>query len=208
MAKKVDVPSRVIKAAFALAAERGWRELSLADIAEAAKLPLSQVYPVFSSKRAILRAFSQRIDAEVLGDGSLADDWDEDGGSARDRLFDVIMRRFDALVPYKAGLGNLLHDQSRDPLGALCGLEQLGRSMAAMLEMARVPARGPCGALKLKGLAAIYLATLRVWLRDETPDMAKTMAALDGYLRRVEGLVGRLPRRGRGSRAAPRGATA
>ena len=194
MARKADVPERVIKAAFALAAERGWHDLSLAEIAEAAKLPLSQVYPLFPSKAAILRAFSQRIDAEVLGDDSLTEEWDE-AGTARDRLFDVMMRRFDALTPYKAGIGNLLQDQARDPLGALCGLVQLRRSMAAMLEMARLPTGGPCGALRLKGLCAIYLATLRVWLRDETADMAKTMASLDGCLRRVEGLLRNLPGR-------------
>jgi hypothetical protein len=45
------------------------------------------------------------------------------------------------------------------------------------------------GALRAKGLMAINLATLRVWLRDDSADMAKTMAALDGYLRRVESLL-------------------
>ena len=121
MAKKIDVSERVIEAAFKLAAERGWRGLSLAEIAEAAKLPLSQVYPLFPTKEAILRAFSRRIDAEVLGDQSLVEEWDDDG-SARDRLFDVMMRRFDALAPYKTAIGHLLHERSRDPLGALCGL--------------------------------------------------------------------------------------
>ena len=192
MAKKIDVSDRVIQAAFKLAAERGWRALSLAEIAEAAKLPLSRVYPVFPTKQAILQAFSRRIDAEVLGDDTLAEEWD-DAGSARDRLFDVMMRRFDALAPYKAGIGHLLHERTHDPLGALCGLLSLRRSLAAMLEMARLPVQGPCDALRLKGLAAIYLATLRVWLRDESSDMAKTMATLDGYLRRVEGLLRYLP---------------
>ncbi|MEM7226707.1 MAG: helix-turn-helix domain-containing protein [Pseudomonadota bacterium] len=194
MARKVDVSEKIIGAAFKLAAERGWRDLSLAEIAEAAKLPLSQVYPLFQTKEAILRAFSRRIDAEVLGDDSLSEDWDDAEGSARDRLFDVMMRRFDALAPYKPGIGHLLHERTRDPIGALCSLCQLRRSMAAMLEMARLPSQGPCGAVRLKGLSAIYLATLRVWLRDETPDMAKTMATLDGYLRRAEGLLRRLPR--------------
>ena len=77
------------------------------------------------------------------------------------------------------------------------------RSMAAMLETARISSSGVKGLVRTKGLAAIYLATLRVWLRDESPDMAKTMASLDGYLRRVEGLAGRLSgRRAAGSRSA------
>jgi hypothetical protein len=63
--------------------------------------------------------------------------------------------------------------------------------MAAMLEAARVGAGGLKGALRAKGLAGVYLATFRVWLLDDSADMAKTMAALDGYLRRIEGLLRR-----------------
>ena len=102
------------------------------------------------------------------------------------------MRRFDALQPYKAGLGNLLYDEALDPPSALLALRRLQRSMAAMLEAARVSSSGIKGLIRTKGLAAIYLATFRVWLNDESPDMAKTMASLDGYLRRVEGLASRL----------------
>jgi ubiquinone biosynthesis protein COQ9 len=46
--------------------------------------------------------------------------------------------------------------------------------------------------LRLKGLSAIYLSAIRVWLRDDSEDMAKTMAHLDKQLARVDNLVGRL----------------
>jgi hypothetical protein len=39
----------------------------------------------------------------------------------------------------------------------------------------------------------IYLSTLRVWLRDDSTDMAKAMAHLDQRLRQAERLVGYLP---------------
>ena len=192
MVKKADLSKHLIETALGLAAERDWRDLSLAEIAEAAKVPLGKAYQVHPSKQAILDAFSRGIDAEVLADETMEQDWEADHSSARDRLFDVMMRRFDALQPYKAGLGNLLYDEALDPPGALCGLQRLLRSMAAMLETARIPSSGVRGLIRTKGLAAIYLATLRVWLRDDSPDMAKTMASLDGYLRRVEGVAGRL----------------
>jgi AcrR family transcriptional regulator len=192
MVKKADLAKHLIDTALGLAAERGWRDLSLAEIAEAAKVPLGKAYQIYPSKQAILNAFSRGIDAEVLADDTMEEDWESDHSSARDRLFDVMMRRFDALQPYKAGLGNLLYDDARDPPAALCGLQRLLRSMAAMLETARISSSGVTGLIRTKGLAAIYLATLRVWLKDESPDMAKTMASLDGYLRRVEGIAGRL----------------
>jgi AcrR family transcriptional regulator len=188
--RKIDVAERVIDAAMSLAAERGWRELSLAEIAQAAKLPLSEVYPEFTSKQAILGRLMRRVDAAVLAE----EDRDPAQGSARDRLFDVIMRRFDALQPYKAGLGNVIYDQCRDPLAVLCALPRLCGSMALMLESVRLSADGPVGCLRVKGLTAIYLATLRDWLRDDSEDLAKTMASLDRRLTRADGLLGRLPR--------------
>jgi AcrR family transcriptional regulator len=175
----------------------GPRDLSLAEIAEAAKVALGKAYQVYPSKQAILDAFSRGIDAEVLADETMEQDWETDQSSARDRLFDVMMRRFDALQPYKPGLGNLFYDEARDPPAALCGLQRLLRSMAAMLETARISSSGVKGLIRTKGLAAIYLATLRVWFKDDSSDLAKTMASLDGYLRRVEGLAGCLSGRQR-----------
>ena len=186
MVKKADIPGHVIDTAMKLAAERGWRDLSLAEIADAAKLPLSKVYPVFPSKTAILGAFSRRIDAAVLA----AEEAGAREGGAHDRLFDTLMRRFDALRPYREALGNIVCAEAGDPVAALCSLCRLGRSMACMLEAARLSATGLRGALRVKALGLAYLATLRVFLRDDSPDMAATMAALDRNLSRL----GRLAR--------------
>src|SRR5690606_32073688 len=113
---------------------------------------------------------------------------------ARDRLFDVIMRRLDVLQPHKEALGVILRDQLRDPLTTVCGFSRLARSMAVTLEAAGFSTSGIRGVLRLKGLSAVYLSTLRVWLRDDSEDMAKTMAHLDKQLARVDSLVGRLGR--------------
>jgi AcrR family transcriptional regulator len=184
--RTADVPTKIIEAAMKLAAEEGWRDLSLARIAEAAKLPLSKVYPEFPSKQAVLDAFSRRVDARVLAE----EEPEAREGGARDRLFDVLMRRFDALAPYREALGNIVFDQARDPLSALCGLRRMRRSMACMLEAADFSTGGLRGLLRVKALMAAYLATLRVWLRDDSPDMARTMAALDRQLRGLERLAG------------------
>ena len=191
MVKKADIPGHVIDTAMKLAAERGWRDLSLAEIADAAKLPLSKVYPVFPSKTAILGAFSRRIDTAVLEGAEIeAGEAGAREGGAHDRLFDTLMRRFDALRPYREALGNIVCAEAGDPVAALCGLCRLGRSMACMLEAARLSATGLRGALRVKALGLAYLATLRVFLRDDSPDMAATMAALDRNLSRL----GRLAR--------------
>jgi AcrR family transcriptional regulator len=185
-----DVAGEALEAALALAAERAWTDVTLADIARAADLKLSQIYPVYPSKAAILDAFARRIDAEVLEEGieGLED------SPARDRLFDVMMRRFDALEPHRDAVANILADGAASPGTALAGLPQLQRSMAWMLEAAQIPTEGWRGVLRTQGLVGIYLATLRVWLRDDSVDKSKTMAQLDSYLRRIEDLRERLGR--------------
>ena len=183
--KKPDIPDQVIDAALSLAAERGWRDLSLADIAEAAKLPLSKVHPVFASKVAILRGFMRRIDAAVLA----GEEPDAGEGGARDRLFEVLMRRFDALKPHREALGNIVFDQARDPVAAFCGLCRLERSMATMLEAARLSSGGLRGLIRTRALSLAYLAALRVFLSDDSPDLAATMAALDRNLGRLDRLA-------------------
>ncbi len=182
---------RMVDAALALAAERPWHEVSLREIAEASGLPLAEAYRCGASKQAILEAFLRRTDAAVLAEGAVG----PEEGSARDRIFDVLMRRFDALQPHRKALASILLAQTRDPVTALANLAALQRSMTWMLEAAGLEAEGVRGLARTKGLTLLYLATLRTWLRDDSLDLAKTMAALDGYLRRLEGLLRRLPRR-------------
>ena len=173
---------RIIDAALACIARQGWRRLSLADIAAEAGLPILGVYRLYSSKPAILCAFFRRIDEAVLA-APLDSEPDE---RPRDRVFDLLMRRFDALTPYRAALEVLGRELPTDPLAALAAGAGLLRSMRWMLEAAGISGEGLGGVLAVKLTAAVYLATLRVWLRDESPDLAPTMAALDRRLRGIE----------------------
>jgi AcrR family transcriptional regulator len=199
MVKKADIPRHVVDTAMELAAEGRWRELSLSEIAEAAKVPLSAVYQHYSSKHAIVEALMRRIDETVLAQVR----GEDSAEPPRDRLFDVLMMRFEALVPYREAVATLLNEASREPLTAAASLPQLDRSMAWMLEASGLSAAGLRGMARTLGLVAVYLATLRVWLNDDSPDLARTMAALDANLRRVESLLGRLRRGPRSTRAEP-----
>jgi phasin family protein len=144
--KPADPARHVIEVALRLAAERGWAGLALADIAAAAKLRLADLYATYPSKTAILIGLSRQVDRQVLA--GLETGTDE---STRDRLFDLIMKRFDALAPYRDGLSAVARDARRDPLAALCGMGQLARSMALMLEAAGVSSSGLTGTLRTKG---------------------------------------------------------
>lgn len=178
-------PDRILKAAMTLAAERRWRSVSLGEIAEASGASLAQLHAVFPSKSAILDALSEKIDAAVLAGG----DAEIIGEPPRDRLLDVLMRRLEALAEFKPAIGSILRDTMCDPAAALCAGPRLMRSMTWSLEAAGIDSAGLRGRLRAKGLAAVYLSTLRVWLRDDSPDMGPTMSHLDRGLRRAERLA-------------------
>jgi AcrR family transcriptional regulator len=181
-ARPADPESAAIEAALRLAAEKGWARVSLAEVAEASGLKMSELYARFPSKQAILDGLGRQVDREVLE----AVDSEAPEGSARDRLFDVLMRRFDALEAHRDGLKAVLRSTACDPLALLCGAFGLRRSMAAMLEAAGLSASGVAGLLRIKGVSAVYLMTLRAWLGDDSADKAHTMAVLDRALRRAE----------------------
>jgi AcrR family transcriptional regulator len=185
--KKADPSRAILNAALALAAERGWKDLSLFEIAQASGQPMSTVYEIFPSKTAILAGFLRDIEEKAIGD--VTPEEFEPGESARDRLFDLVMRGFDALVPHKKAVGEIVYDVMRDPIAAAAALPHFARTMARTLETAGISSSGLRGLVRVKGLMAICLGTLRSFLRDDTVDMAKTMATLDGYLRRVESVA-------------------
>jgi AcrR family transcriptional regulator len=179
---------KLIDAALALTAERGWRDLTLPQVAVTAGVSLADAYAAFPTKTALMNGLLARTDRQML-----AGEAPDPAENVRDRLFDVIMRRFDALEPHKDAVAAIVDDLPADPLTALAVLPAFGNSMAWTLEMAGVSASGLSGALRIKGLAIIYLTTLRTWLEDDSADAARTMAALDRALRRTETLIHACP---------------
>lgn len=169
-----------------LIAEKGFAEVALRDVAEAAGLGLAELYQVYPDKVALVAAFIAKIDAVVLAGTPTRSDPEE---TARDRLFDAMMRRYDALRPYREALGAIRRAGTRDPMLALAMGPALRRSMAAMLEAASVSSEGLSGALRQNGLLAIHYAVSRVYDKDETIDLSKTMAALDSRLKMAERLA-------------------
>lgn len=192
MVRKADIPDTIVEATLDLIAEKGWQRLSLGDIAARAKLPVSEVWERFESKEAVLDEWLRRLDRRMTEGGP--PDLDE---SPRDRLFEVIMRRFDALQHHREAVRRLLRDGPGDPRLVFSRAASWPRTLRLMLEAAGISTSGASGLLRVEGLAGIHLAVLRTWLRDDSADMARTMAELDKQLRRAETLSSILWRRPR-----------
>ncbi len=179
---------RIIDALMALAGEMRWGDITLPMIAERAGLSLADLRDQFPSKGAILGGFSKRIDRIVL-DGASADML---GEPARERVLDVMMRRLDALAPYKAALREIADAARRDPL-MLAALNQLAiNSWRYMLASADIDTEDELGMVRIQGAAIVFARTLDTWFADEGEDMARTMARLDRELGTGERIMGRL----------------
>lgn len=175
---------KAVDALIGLLAEREWRDVSLPDIAAKAKMSLAELRGVFPSKGAVLAGFVRRIDQAVLAAAA-----ETDGQPARERLFDVVMRRFEALKPYKPAIRSARRGLLSDPLAASAwnGIEVT--SAQWMLAAAGIRESGPYAALKAQGLALIFANVLTTFLDDSDPDLTKTMRELDKQLRRAERVV-------------------
>ena len=167
-----------------LIAEKGFADVALRDVAEAAGLGLAELYRVYPDKVALVAAFLAKIDAEVLAGTPTPQRSRGDGARSAVRRHDAPLRRAQA-VPRGAG-----RDPPRRRRAIPClpwrWDPALRRSMAAMLEAASVPSEGLGGALRQNGLLAIHYAVSRVYDKDETTDLSKTMAALDSRLKTAE----------------------
>jgi AcrR family transcriptional regulator len=173
----------LVKLAFELLAERGWERFSFLELARRAELSLAEVYAELPDRPALLRVLGRRLDREMLG----MDFSELDGLSPRERVFELIMRRLDAMAPYKDGLRTLARKSGRDPMllaSACCNLDRLSRRLVDASALIGGPTMKQ---MARRATAAVYLRTFRVWLDDDTQDMARTLAELDRRLQQAEG---------------------
>jgi AcrR family transcriptional regulator len=183
-----EASARIRQAALDLAAAQPWDQLTLAAIAARAEVSLAELARHYSSKQDILLAFAREIDGALLK--SLETDPVE--GEPHDRVFDVVLRRFELLAPHKAALRSIAAAPAAGPQEWLNLLNATLQSQSWILAAARLEAKGMRGDLQKLGLARIYADALRVWLADDDPGLARTMAALDRKLRDGEALMRRL----------------
>jgi AcrR family transcriptional regulator len=189
---------QLVDAALEEAAVTGWRGLTLDGVATRAGMALGDALLLAPTKYHLFSRFLDRIDRMTLGGLKSPDERDK----VRDRLFEIIMRRFDALNGARDGAKAMISGLIYDPAMALCIGFRFRRSVAAMLAGAGVRTDGLIGRLRVHGAEAVCLAGLRAWMRDDTEDMAKTMAALDRALTQAERLSRFLPGAPRGTAEA------
>lgn len=178
-------PDDLLVMALEIVAETGWCGFSFHELAHRSEMTLAEMRQTFRGKAAILDALSRRLD-----DAMLAVDPEELAElPPRDRVFELIMSRLEAMATFRAGLVRLSKEARRDPELALTIGCRLDRSIAWLQDAAGFRSGGLRSRLQRHLLLGVYLKTLNAWTGDESVDLAKTMAALDKDLRRIENIA-------------------
>ena len=179
MEEEVDIVEQGLLAALRLAADTPWGDLTLSAIAHEAGLSLNDFHGL--TRDDLANAFDAYFDQAMSAEGPAG------GDTPRERLFDVIMLRFEAMEDHRAGALSLMRDRERTPRLLL----QMPGHRAASAHWALASAGldddsgAPLG-LKVAALAFVIARTERAWRKDEHGDFALTMAALDKSLRAAE----------------------
>ena len=188
--KRGTIRDRIVDAALELAEERGWANVRLYQIAERTGVPLAVIGAEFRDQDALANAWFARALAAVerIPPEALAD------RPAPERLHLVIMRWFEALAPHREVTGEMLrtklyasHPQHWVPL-----IFDLSRLVHWFLDAARIASTGRPRQMAEIGLTAIVLASLRVWLRDDSADGERTSSYLNHRLAQADRWLSRL----------------
>lgn len=182
----LDMKNKLIQSSLELAAVQSWADISMHDIAAHAGVDIENAMALCPDKDSVFMAYCRQVDWQIEENlnGAFAD-----GDTQRDKLFDIMMERFDILNENRAGVISIVNAVTMNPIHGLNSLPNLCQSATFMAGFSDMDINGWRGALTVAGLCGVYLNALRAWVSDDTPDMATTMASVDkglGYLDRVE----------------------
>lgn len=168
----------IVEKAFQIVQKKGWEKFSLQDLSKE-KIKESEINSYFKNKNEIIDKFSFMIDSLVESKVNLND---FKISSKKDNLFELIMLRLDEMRPYKVPLTKIVDAAKQNP----CLLSRISKnvmnSMDFYLELTSSYNETPIDFLKKNTLFFIYSFTFKIWLEDDSDDLASTMAELDRLL--------------------------
>jgi hypothetical protein len=168
------------EAALKRAAARGWRGVTLHELADLARRPVGDFHPLTPADAFdCVDEYFDRAAAKGASAPNLND-------PARERVFDVAMARFEAMEPHRAGVLALDQAHGPDPIAQTAAHARATRTARWLLALAGDEGDGVGAAARTQALAFVLRQARAAWAKDEAGDFAKTMAALDKGLRRSE----------------------
>ena len=178
---------------FATLADEAWQqlgsrpltELMLAEIAAHADVDTALAVAVAGDPQQLILGKMAALDDQAVLE-SFADIEDAGAVSTREKILEALMHRFEVYAPYRKQIQTLNRAARGRPdlaLALVLGLQSVTRRMLAM---AGDHCDGWRGIMRIKGVAGVVMVVARVWMNDDSPDLAPTMKELDRRLRQAE----------------------
>ena len=169
----------LIKEAFVVIERVGWDKFSILDLLKKKKITKKEVNSFFKNKSDVIDKFSIMIDSVVESKINI-DDFRI--SSKKDNLFELIMIRLEEMKIYKKSLKKIIESAKKNPILLSRISNNVMNTMDFYLELTSCYNDTPIDFLKKNTLFFIYSFAFRTWLKDETDDLASTMAELDRLL--------------------------
>lgn len=172
--RKTDQTKTIVDAALFLAGKQGWDAVSLADISKKSKLPLKTVSASFGDVWAVMEKALRTLETETTAtvEKHLGDNW-------RDNLMEILMTRFELAQGHRDAYLAIAPAVMKHPKLVKRFGKSFYRTMERMLDLAGATCKKPFKPLGVAVMTALFLSLIHAWQEDDTPDLSKTMAAID-----------------------------
>lgn len=171
----------LLEAFLDLVAEVGWTNAKLSEVSARTSVSLGTLRAQYADRTALLEAYARKVDVDILGRPITSP-----SDNVRERLFDLLMERFDLARRHRAAVSALRQAAVLDPLLSARLNRSAVRSLEWMLRAAGAGDEGLLSTTRAQALAILLLPVIDTWLKDDDAGMARTMARLDKELRRAE----------------------
>ena len=178
MTKNASQSRKIQDSHIALGEKKSVRQIDSVMISEQSGVAIGEITSIYDSVEDI---FWDVVSGHK--DGSLERDDGDD--SVHDKLFDLLMRRFEALHAVKQSLQNLSRDFDEKDFQALFVKEKVVRNMGWVLASAGVSTSGLEGEARKRALAWVFGKSFDKFIKEEDRGLPKTMMTLDRTLTRA-----------------------
>ena len=172
-------------AAWTLLATHPVDQIDFDAVADMAGVERGLAGALFGSVQCLVLAKMTELDRQSLME--TCDDIQDAGAvSIREKIIESLLHWFETYAPYRSQIDQLNQSARNHPdlaLRLFIGLEALIRHI---LVMSGDPALGFKGMVRVKGVAGVFLSTARVWMKDDSNDLAATMKMIDQRMSQAE----------------------
>lgn len=187
-----NLAERILETALDLAEDQCWAAVRLTEVARRLDIPANRVLDFYRDLDAVADAWFRRALDAMLAPQTP----DFDSKPAAERIEDCLLAWFDAVSERKRISVEMLQTKLEfsHPHHWVPAIFNLSRTIQWLRQAALLPA--PYGSRRAQveeiGLSLLFLAMLRTWASDESPDQQRTRDVLRARLARSDRLMARL----------------